>query len=56
MENFIYAQINSNNVCYAVTQTKGEITQSDMIRIDTLDESKLGKTWTGSEWVETEDS
>ena len=37
-----YAQIDSNNICYAVTQTSGEIIQADMISIPAYDESLLG--------------
>jgi len=37
-----YAQINVDNICYAVTQTTGEIIQADMISIASYDESFLG--------------
>lgn len=40
-----YAQIDENNVCYAVTQTTGQIDQPDMIEIESYDESLLFKTY-----------
>jgi len=52
MQPFYYAQINSASICYAVTQTAGEITQSDMIPVDSYDTTLLGKEWTESGWVE----
>lgn len=37
-----YAQI-KDNICYAILETPNEIIQSDMISIDSYDESLLGK-------------
>jgi hypothetical protein len=52
MENFYYAQITEENICYAVTQTSGIIIQDDMIAIDSYNLDLLGKLWTGTEWVD----
>ena len=41
----IYAQINANGICYAVTQTAGPVDAPDMIERPAFDESLLGKRW-----------
>jgi hypothetical protein len=51
---FYYAQINADNVCFAITQTAGLVTQPDMIRIDSYNLDLLGKAWSGGDWVEPE--
>ncbi len=38
-----YAQINEQRVAYAVTQAAAPIDKPDMIPVDSLDESVLGK-------------
>ena len=45
-----YAQIDDNGICFAVTQTAGEIEQADMIEIDSLDESILLKKYVNGAW------
>ena len=45
-----YAQINDENICFAVTQTAGIIEQTDMIQINVYDESLLGKKRVGNTW------
>lgn len=52
MQEFYYAQIGANKICYAVTQTAGEIDRPDMIRIDSYDESLLGKMWFDGQWID----
>jgi len=47
---FYYAQINNDQICFAVTQTHGLIIQDDMIPITSYDISLLGKIWTNGEW------
>ena len=49
---FYYAQIDDQSICYAVTQTAGEIIQPDMILIASYDISLLGKIWNGGEWLD----
>jgi predicted glycosyl hydrolase (DUF1957 family) len=49
---FYYAQIDDQSICYAVTQTAGEIIQPDMILITSYDTSLLGKIWNDGEWLE----
>ena len=51
MSNY-YAQIDSNSVCFAVTQTSGPINQPDMIAIESYDTSLLGKVWDNGEWLD----
>ena len=47
-----YAQIDENNICFAVTQTAAEIESSNMIPIQGLNTELLGKKWTGEDWEE----
>jgi predicted glycosyl hydrolase (DUF1957 family) len=49
---FYYAQIDDQSICYAVTQTAGEIIQPDMILITSYDTSLLGKIWNDGEWLD----
>ena len=49
---FFYAQINDDQICFAVTQTAGLITQADMIPVTSYDTSLLGKIWTDGEWLD----
>ena len=49
---FFYAQINDDQICFAITQTAGLITQSDMISVASYDTSLLGKIRTNGEWLD----
>ena len=49
---FYYAQITSDQICFAVTQPAGPINQPDMIPISSYDTSLLGKIWTNGEWLD----
>ena len=48
--NYFYAQINQDDVCYAVSSTHGVIVDPDLIQLNSFDESVLGKRWTGTTW------
>lgn len=48
---YYYAQINEDNICFAVSQLSGEMSQPDLIRLETFDLSLLGKIWNGAEWL-----
>lgn len=48
---YLYAQIDGSNVCTALLDTHAAIDAPNMIPVLALDESLLGKTWTGMEWV-----
>jgi hypothetical protein len=45
-----YAQIDEQGICFAVTQTAGQIEQADMIPIESLDETRLGMKRVGDTW------
>lgn len=47
-----YAQINSSGIVYAVTQTSGEMSRDDMIKIESLDLSLIGKLYQGGTFIE----
>lgn len=49
---FYYAQINENNICCGVSELATEMDNSNLILIDELDTSILGKIWNGFEWSE----
>ena len=54
MSNPIYASIDENNICTSITEYGQALDSpaSYMIALDSVDESILGKKWTGSEWEE----
>lgn len=45
-----YAQIDENGICFAVTETAGQIEQADMIEIETFDEGLLGMKRVDDAW------
>ena len=49
-----YVQIDSDGICYAVTETADEIKQADMIPVSSMNAGLqlLGKRRTGSKWEE----
>ena len=49
---YFYAQLNENNICFAVTQTAEVVSSLDMIPIQGLNTELLGKKWTGEDWEE----
>ena len=49
---FYYAQINDDQICFAITQTAGLITQADMIPVASYDTSLLGRIRTNGEWLD----
>lgn len=48
---FYYAQINEENICCAVSELAAEMNHPNLISLDELDNSILGKIWNGSEWA-----
>lgn len=46
-----YAQINDESICFAVTETAGEINAPDMISVASLDQSLLGKKYENGQFV-----
>lgn len=47
-----YAQINSEGICFAVSDLHSPIEHENLIPVESTD--VLGMRWTGSEWVEVE--
>jgi len=45
-----YAQINQNGICFAVTQTAGEIIAEDMIEVPSFDQDKLFRKYENGSW------
>lgn len=50
---YIYAQIDKNNVCYSVSRLAGQIVQENMILLEEYDTSILGKQYVAGEWLST---
>ena len=51
MEQYNYAQIDENGKCFAVSQLGGEVLSDELIRIDSYDETFMGKQYINGEWV-----
>lgn len=45
-----YAQLNQNQIAFAITQSSDFMAQHNLVPIHSLDDSVLGKRWTGQEW------
>ena len=51
MDLYYYAQIDENGKCYAVSQLSEEILTDNLIRIDSYDETLLGRQYGNGEWI-----
>lgn len=49
---YVYAQINEDNVCIAVSQLSGLVDLPNMIKLDSYDLSVLGKKYNNGIWEE----
>ena len=49
-----YAEIDNNNVCYAVSDMAKPINKPTLIRVDGSPTDYLGKKWNGNEWEAVE--
>ena len=49
---YIYAELDENNICKAVSELSGEVIKDTMIPLETYDTSLLGKRYDNGEWVE----
>lgn len=45
-----YAQINDDNICFAVTELSDVVERPDIIQIDSYDVALLGRRWNGEAW------
>jgi len=52
--NYYYAQINTDNICFAVSDLSGEVRADNMIRLENYDASLLGKRYVDGKWLEVE--
>ena len=52
MERFYYAQVNTENICFAVSDLSGAVTGADMVRLESYDMTVLGKRLENGVWVE----
>lgn len=46
----VYAQINNENICIAVSNLSGKVSADNLIPLEVFDTSILGKKWTGDGW------
>ena len=51
---YIYAELDENNICKAVSNLSGEVIADTMIPLDSYDISLLGKRYNNGEWLEVE--
>ncbi len=51
-ENIPYAQIGEDGICFAVSSLSGLVNSSNLIRLETYDESLLGKKYEDGFWQE----
>lgn len=49
---YVYAQINENNMCIAVSQLSGLVDLPNMIKLNSYDLSILGKKYNNGVWEE----
>jgi len=50
----VYAQLNENNICFALSQVSQELNKSNLIKLDSVDVSLLGKQYNNGIWEEVE--
>ena len=50
----IYAELNENNICKAVSQLSGKVDKPTMIPLDSYNTSLLGKRYDNGKWYEVE--
>lgn len=48
----IYAQIDEQNICVAISKLKKPAIKPNLIEINFFDTGLLGLIWTGSEWIQ----
>lgn len=48
---FYYAQIDENNVCFAISELSSEMSDSNLIKINEFDIYLIGKTWDSKNWI-----
>ena len=51
---YIYAELDENNICKAVSNLSGGVIADTMIPLDSYDISLLGKRYNNGEWLEVE--
>lgn len=49
-----YAEINSNGVCFAVSDFSRPVNKPTLIQVNGSPEEYLGKRWNGTEWETVE--
>lgn len=49
---YVYAQINEDNICIAVSQLSGLVDSPNMIKLNTYDLSILGRKYNNGVWEE----
>jgi len=51
MEEFIYAQLNENNICVCVSYLSGEVDAANVVRLEDDSVDVLGMTYENGEFV-----
>jgi hypothetical protein len=51
---YIYAQLNNENICIGLSQLSGEVSSENLIKLESYDASLLGKKYHDGGWLEVE--
>lgn len=49
-----YAEINQDNICFALLETDNEINKPTMIQIESMNTNVLGRKYENGEWIDVE--
>jgi len=49
---YIYAQLNQENIVCGISSLSGEVVKDNMIRIDTFDNNLIGKLFSNGKFIE----
>ena len=49
-----YAEINQDNICFALLETDNEINKPTMIQIEGMNTNVLGRKYENGEWIDVE--
>ena len=49
-----YAEINQDNICFALLETDNEINKPTMIQIESMNTNVLGRKFENGEWIDVE--
>ena len=51
-QQYFYARVNSDGVCISVWRFDVPVEHADLVAIDSFDQHKIEKMWTGEHWID----